>query len=96
MSVESKGHSGFENSGKDIVCAGISVLLQNAVLSIGQLLKIELNVYVNEKDGILKFNLPDNLSENQMHDAQIILKSMLLGVKDIENSYKKFVSVKEN
>lgn len=31
FSIESRGHSGYAESGKDIVCAGISTLLQTLI-----------------------------------------------------------------
>ena len=37
--------------------------------------------------------LPDNLSSSKRHDADIILNTMLCGVKDLHEGYSDFVEL---
>lgn len=34
MTIEVKGHAGYDAHGRDIVCAGVSAILQTAVLGL--------------------------------------------------------------
>ncbi|MBO2516017.1 MAG: ribosomal-processing cysteine protease Prp [Clostridiales bacterium] len=80
-----KGHSGYAEEGSDIVCAAVSALTQTAVNALETVAKVTPEVKV--KDGSLEARLPD--TEN--HDAQIILQSMVQGLRDISESYPAFV-----
>ena len=73
------GHAGYEEAGKDIVCAGVSALVINAINSIESLTAAKFQV--QEKDGDIRFVLED-LS---CREAQLLLESLQLGLKTIEN-----------
>ncbi len=73
------GHAGYETEGKDIICAGVSALVINAVNSIESLTKAKFQV--EEKDGDIRFVLEDT----SCPESQLLLKSMQLGLETIEN-----------
>lgn len=85
------GHADYGQGEPDIVCAAISVLLLNTINSIDELAKNnDVQVVDNEKEGLLYFELktiPDEKTE-------LLLDSMLLGLTDISNQYKKNVKLK--
>ncbi len=91
-SFQSKGHSGYKDSGEDIVCAAISAILQTALLGT-QAFDRELSNYIIE-DGFLEWNLAVN-SENKV-DLQIqsIITAAALGCLNIAVQYPEFISVK--
>lgn len=92
--VECSGHTGFAPSGKDIVCAGLSCIIQTAVSSIKKLTDIDSKYVVNIESGYLKFELCNFDSTSQaFHDAQIILRSMLCGVEDLCSQYSKYIKL---
>lgn len=88
---EVKGHSGYAEHGEDIVCSAISAITQTAVIGLQNYLgKISLNI----KDGFLKccFCI-DKLSEVNMKESQIIIETMILGLKSIEESYGNYINI---
>lgn len=85
------GHAGFADSGKDIVCAAVSVLVINMINSVETLTSEVINVMTNEKKGtiICEFN------EHPSKEAVLLVDSMILGLKEIEHQYgKKYVKLK--
>lgn len=85
--VECSGHTGFANYGEDIVCAGVSCIVQTAVLSIQKLTDVKNNCEINEKTGYLKLEIIDIENNQTLHDAQVILKSMFVGLEDLQKQY---------
>jgi hypothetical protein len=76
-----KGHAGYANYGKDIVCAAVSALAINTVNSIEAFSSAKYKV--EEEDGNLKFCL---LTRDSV-EATLLLKSFALGLSQIEESY---------
>jgi len=91
--VESSGHTGFADSGKDIVCAGVSCIIQTAVLGIQKLTDIKHNVIIDENKGYLKLELIDIENSQSFHDAQVILSTMLVGLKDLQKQYPNYIKL---
>lgn len=83
------GHSGFADEGEDIVCAGISVLAINFINSVEKFTTDKFQMTENEDDGIIDFqflHMPDS-------DAQLLLKSLVLGLEEMEKEYNDFISL---
>lgn len=83
------GHSGTAERGRDIVCAGVSSLAQTALLGIEKHLCREVDCSVAR--GKLSMRLrgaPDELTE-------AILKTMLLGLREIEKISPEAVRIQE-
>ncbi|MCR5030809.1 MAG: ribosomal-processing cysteine protease Prp [Selenomonadaceae bacterium] len=77
-----QGHSGTAPKGRDIVCAGVSALSQTALLGLGRHLHREIDFHI-DPSGDLHMKLreaPDDLSE-------AILRTMRLGIEEIEKAY---------
>ncbi|MCM1105756.1 MAG: ribosomal-processing cysteine protease Prp [Blautia sp.] len=77
------GHSGYAASGKDIVCAAVSTLVINTVNAIERFTQARFNLDTEEKEGLIAFML----QERADHDTELLLKTMLLGLQDIQNNY---------
>jgi uncharacterized protein YsxB (DUF464 family) len=89
VSIEMNGHSGYAESGKDIVCAGVSSLVYAAINSFNSIEEQRISI----DDGMLKLNLRGKKVSD--HD-QIVLEVMLNGFSMIASQYKKNVkSVKK-
>lgn len=95
MSIEATGHSGYAESGQDIVCAAISTLTQNLILGLTEVVGIEPKCVVDESIPHLSVALPQNLSAEKMKSAQILTRSTYLGLKQVANEYSKFIKIKE-
>ncbi len=88
------GHADSGPYGQDIVCAAASVLAINTINSVEQLVKVKPEVKTNENDGgllVANFLLPK--SDEQTLKLQTILKSFVIGMKDIAQSYSQFIKV---
>ena len=81
--IRIEGHAGYAEYGQDIVCAAVSVLAQNAVNSIETFTDDLFQAEVNEESGALAVRFFDSVSEN----TNLLLDSMVLGLKSIEESY---------
>jgi hypothetical protein len=81
-----RGHAGYAEHGKDIVCAAVSVLGVTCVNSLESLLHIMVILEKN-RDGLLSFTLPPLLQDDQMHDAQLLMGALYVGLQAIAEEY---------
>ncbi len=91
FSVE--GHTGFARHGSDIVCAAVSVLAQTAVLGLTRVLGLA--VSVQTQDGLLTCRLPAVLKPEDRRGADLILETMLVGLRDISEQYPRHVALSD-
>jgi uncharacterized protein YsxB (DUF464 family) len=85
-----EGHADAGEEGKDIVCAAVSAVAYTALGALGELAGIEQYI---EEDGYMNCHIPLDIAGEEKYKAQIILDTMVIGFKQIEFAYKKFVSV---
>ena len=84
------GHAEFAEAGQDIVCAGVSALVINAINSIESLTSTELKLVSDQESGLIDVTFPEGLSS----EAQLLLDSMILGLQGIRKDYgKEFLSL---
>lgn len=84
--ISIKGHAHYAEPGKDIVCAGVSVLAQNLVASIEALTTDEIQYDMQLGSIEIKYR---NLSEA----AQLLVDSFFVGITLIANSYPENVLI---
>ncbi len=87
---EISGHAGYADEGSDIVCAAVSILATTCANSLESVCGIQPAVDGGE-DGYLKVMLPPQMTEGQLHDAQVILATLRQGLSDLTASFPKFV-----
>jgi len=87
------GHAGFDVPGKDIVCAAVSAVVQSAVIGLTEV--IGLDIEYMQKNGNAHCIIPDNIDHYEREKADIVLKTMLYGLRSIQTGYSNFVSVLE-
>ena len=83
VSFSCKGHAGFARAGKDIVCSAISALTINAANSIMTLTSSKIDV--NENDGFLSWKFTEGCDR----DATLLMDSLLMGLRSVEEEYNK-------
>ena len=83
------GHSGYSEAGYDIVCAGISALTINCMNSIEEFTDTLFYCDSNETDGMISFRI----TENNGADAQLLLKSLVLGLENMESNYEEYIDL---
>lgn len=87
------GHASFAKKGEDIVCAGVSSLtytLLNATEAV-----VGIHPMCEVDSGFVSYTLPQGLDNDKLHEAQILLKSIVLGFKNMRDSYKNYIEVFE-
>ncbi len=89
MGFRTEGHAGYAEDGFDIVCAAVSVLAINTTNAIEKYTKDSFSRLSNEEDGIIDFQLKKPPSK----EANLLLKSMHLGLRDMEKEYKKYIKI---
>ncbi len=90
------GHGDHGPYGQDIVCAGVSVLSQTALISLVEVLAIDEDkiLYTIDQDGYLDVSLPEDVDYNTKNEIQIVMKTMEVGIKSIIESYPENVTLK--
>ena len=86
-----KGHAGFDKAGKDIVCSAVSVTAYTALGALEDL--AGLKDFYSERDGYILCSIPENISSEMKPTVKVILETTVIGFKQIELSYRKYVSV---
>ncbi len=82
-----EGHSNYEVSGKDIVCASVSSI---AITTINAIIRLDDKALAyQEKDGYLNLKI---LKHSNYIDTLIL--NMLDLFKDLEKQYKKYIKIK--
>lgn len=80
------GHAGYAKPGKDIVCAGVSMLTQNLINSIEALTKDVISYKVAPAQIHIDYR---DLSEQ----SKLLIDSFFIGVSEIQRAYPKYVQV---
>lgn len=83
------GHAGFADPGDDIVCAGVSALMQTAAHGLVQHCGARISVH-DDPDGAYALELlrPGNAR------AQAVLETTLSGLRAIAREYPRYLSVR--
>ena len=79
------GHAEYDDFGKDVVCAGISILVQSTMNSIETYTEEGFSGEADERTGEIRFRFTSPAG----HDADLLMKSMILGLQGIQSSYGK-------
>lgn len=93
VGFEVTGHTGYAEAGSDIVCSAVSALTQTAAAGVSEYLSID--CVTETDDGRLKFELGHSISDNECAKAEIILETMVLGLKSIADGYGKYLKIIE-
>jgi uncharacterized protein YsxB (DUF464 family) len=88
--IEVKGHSGYDEIGKDIVCSSVSTAL---ILTINLLEKLNVKISYKEDPNIPLISLIINESDSL---CQTILENLVNSLNDISSQYKKYLQIKTN
>ena len=77
------GHADYAEYGNDIICAGVSALVVNAINSIEALTSSVYHLETEEESGLIDFRLEQKAD----HDTSVLLLSMVLGLQGIQSNY---------
>ena len=85
-SLEVKGHANSAPHGEDLVCAGVSSVLTGGLNNLEN--PKDFNIILDEGHSLVE--VKDSISS---HD-EIVMETIIAGLKTIEESYGKFIQIK--
>ena len=90
------GHAGSRKiRGYDLVCCAVSALTQTGVNALFTVAGTEPDVKVDEQSGYLRCILPDEMNMQTQEKADIVLRTVIQGLTDIQNIYPKFIRIQQ-
>ena len=86
---ECRGHAGFAASGQDVVCAAVSILTTTCVNALETVAGVIPEVKVSS--GRMRVRVPADAGR----DAQVILRAMRQGLRDLAKEYPRYIQFVE-
>lgn len=87
------GHTNYGEKGEDIVCSALSSIVQTALMGILIVAGVNAKTKRNDDDGFLSIEIPSGLDENTQHDVDVITKTMLLGISDLNEGFSDYIEL---
>ena len=81
--IQLKGHAGYDDYGRDIICASVSALALNMANSVEQFTDDGFDGNVEEETGHFTFRFTGDISK----ESKLLMDSLILGLKNIEEAY---------
>ena len=89
LGFSSEGHAGYEEEGKDIICASISTLLTTCVNALEEQLHWkDFYMVTGNESNFCEVWTPESITEKERETAQVIFKTIVRGILDVEESVK--------
>ena len=85
------GHTGYADEGSDIVCAAVSTVATHTLNGLTEIVKIPVGYEI--RDAYLECIVPDNLSEEERKQSDILLDAMYQTLKNLEEQYKEYITI---
>lgn len=89
------GHSGYADSGADILCAAVTSVVRLTECAINDVLGLNAAVKVQEEDASVSLKLPSGLSEEIDQICQTLLAAMLVYLVQLTEEYPDNIIVME-
>jgi uncharacterized protein YsxB (DUF464 family) len=89
----SSGHTGYDERGYDIACAGISTLTITAIMALEQLTTLNPLILQDEAEAFIECHWTNEPS--QVDKSDLIIQMMLLGLSEIKKQYPQHLSIQE-
>ncbi len=88
-----EGHTGYGESGEDIVCSALSSIVQTAALGMLMIACANVEVIRDDKRAYLEIIVPQELDKDKAHDVQVIFGTMMCGVSDLYSEYSDYINL---
>lgn len=90
---KAQGHAGYDELGKDIVCAAASVLITNTMNAIEKFTDEETDVLIDESEDepCIEFHF----KKSPDHDAALLFDTMVFGLQSMEDNgeYESYIDI---
>ncbi len=84
--ITATGHANYAEYGKDIVCASVSMLLQNLIKSIHDLTDDKIEYYLKAGQAFIRYR---DLSEK----SKTLIDSFFIGICSIADAYPDYIRI---
>ncbi|MBE6064651.1 ribosomal-processing cysteine protease Prp [Clostridium cochlearium] len=91
ISFNIKGHANSVEEGYDLVCCAVSAISITIANGITEIAKVNSSIHM--EDGFLNLDLENNSLEH-IKKCQMLMETMVLGLKSIERNYSEYINVK--
>ncbi len=93
VKLEVSGHTGYNEHGKDILCAAISSIAQSGALGLSKVLNLNVKIVTNDESGYFLVELPQEIEGDGLELSQIIFKTMYESFLDLKSGYSKYIKL---
>ena len=88
------GHADYDEYGKDIVCAAVTAQCMMVYNGLDEIMKIKNRIDMDQNGGYLSVSI-DSASPEEKKAAQILMETLLLGIKAIELQHSNIIKLIE-
>ena len=92
---DSQGHSGYAESGSDIVCAAITSAIRLVEATVNDVLGLAAAVRVDERETKISFRLPGGLSASAESTCQALLTGLMVYLTQLRDEFPDNIEVLE-
>ena len=86
------GHSGYDISGRDIVCAAVSSITQSVIIGLNNVICDNFCYCVDKKKPLVYVNISD-YKESDIEKAQILLNTFKYTLRELVNEYRNYIKI---
>ena len=93
IGFECKGHTGYSESGQDVLCATISGITQSCLVGLLRVVKVSPKCTRDDESGYLKIELPNNLNIDKVEESNILIAVVYESIMDLIDGYSEYISM---
>lgn len=92
LSIRVEGHAGYAESGLDIICAGVSALMQALEIGVLEVVGTESAlVNKNPEKGIMEVSVAESPDEK----IQVLFRTICISLEGIQSAYPGYLEISE-
>ena len=89
LGFSTEGHAGYEEEGKDIICASISTLFTTCVNALEEQLSWkDFYMVTGNESNFCEIWTPEGITDKERETANVIFRTIIRGILDVEESVK--------
>ena len=93
---EARGHSGYAESGADIVCAAVTSAVRLVETTVNDVLGLAAAVKIREQDASISLRLPGGLDEVTESTCQSLMTGLMVYFAQLHDEYPDNIEVLED
>lgn len=80
------GHAGYDEKGKDLVCAAVSSIAVGTLNALDELTKDDCELILTDDQVMI-------IVKRNEHDSQMIIKTLIIQIKTLQESYPNYLKI---